>query len=70
MRVYATKHFASRMMDRQFDMSVIWELLEDATRNPDKSNFEVTTGNSTVIAVRKNNTLRLVTGWTGNRSNQ
>lgn len=67
MKIYPTKHFIKQLNERYFDLGVILTLISEAIAHPDHNNFEVTCGNATVIAVRHNDNLKLVTGWVGNR---
>lgn len=69
MRVYSTTHFAERL-PRGFDMSVIVQLINVALQNPGRKHFTETNGRSTICAVRKGDTLRLKTGWVGNRKHE
>lgn len=71
-RFFPTKHFVGKLANGMFDLAVIAKLTDEVRQNPNQLRYEVTTGNATVVAerIKNKNTLKLVTGWIGNRKKE
>lgn len=64
LKIIPTKHFAKRLGERYFNLSVISKIHLEIAKQPQAKLIRVTSGGATIVAeVKDNGIVKLITGW-------